>query len=208
MQIAKKISSFNRQRKWEIFIIEIQPHASSKVLDVGYSNKEYSTVDNFIEKNYSHPSMLTALGIEPSDEFVTRYPLVNAVQYDGSEFPFNNTQFDVCWSNAVIEHVGEFEKQLLFMKEIKRVSRKAFITTPNKWFPIEVHTRTPLLHFLPKRIFEKYLKIIGKSWATGDYMHLLGKKELIKLLDLAGINEYKIIPNKLLGFTMDFIVIF
>ena len=24
-----------------------------------------------------------------------------------------------------------------------------FLTTPNRWFPIEVHTRLPLVHWLP-----------------------------------------------------------
>ncbi len=95
------------------------------------------------------------------------------------------------------------------MKEIKRVSRKAFITTPNRNFPIEVHTRTPFLHmFLPRHVFHKYLSMTGKGWAAGDYMNLLSHEDLTKMLGEAGIENYKIIKNKLFFFTLDFVIIF
>ena len=208
MSIAHLVSGYNRRRKWAIFKRDINPKREDRILDVGFSNKEYSPNDNFIEKNYQYPEMLTALGIEPSDEFSERYPAVCVIQYGGEEFPFADNEFDICWSNAVIEHVGDESKQLNFLKEIRRVGRRAFVTTPNKYFPIEPHTRTPLLHFLPKPVFDFYLRLIGKKWATGDYMKLLSVGDMEKLLKSAGITDYKIIKNRLFGFTLDFVVIF
>ena len=128
--------------------------------------------------------------------------------YDGNRFPFENKKFDVCWSNAVIEHVGDKTKQIMFLKEIKRVANRAFVTTPNKFFPIEVHTCVPLLHFLPKKLFDKYLLFIGQKWATGNYMNLLSLKDIGIFLKESGISRYKIIKNKLLFFTLDFIIYF
>jgi len=90
----------------------------------------------------------------------------------------------------VLEHVGDRNKKLLFLKEIKRVGKAAFITTPNKYFPVEIHTRTILLHFLPNKIFNWYLAFIGKSWATGNYMNLLSKSMIVKFLKEAEIREY------------------
>jgi len=208
MSFVHKISEFNRRRKWGIFLNEIAPNDKFSVLDVGFSEKEYSSTDNYIEKNYPYPEKLTALGIDVPKEFKSRYPKVSTIHYDGDVFPFENNSFDVCWSNAVIEHVGNRDKQLFFLKEIKRVSKKAFITTPNRYFPVEVHTRTPLLHYLPKPAFDKYLSRVGKKWATGDYMHLLSKSELELLLHDSGISKYTIFKNKLLWFTLDFVVIF
>ncbi|HKZ39808.1 MAG TPA: methyltransferase domain-containing protein, partial [Candidatus Hodarchaeales archaeon] len=173
MSFAHKVSGFNRQRKWTLFLQEIAPHPDMRILDVGFSDIEYSPNDNFIENHYPYPEKLTALGVDEPNNLLKRYPRVNAVQYSGDIFPFSDKEFDVCWSNAVIEHVGNQEKQLIFLREIKRVSRKAFITTPNRYFPIETHTRTPLLHYLPKKSFELYLSVIGKKWASGEYMHLL-----------------------------------
>lgn len=207
MSLAYRISAYNRQRKWKIFQALIQPTAATSILDVGFSDQEYSSTDNFLEKNYPYPEMITALGIDEPGEFTGRYPLVKAVHYDGKTFPWTDQSFDLCWSNAVLEHVGSRADQLMFIKEIKRVSRQAFITTPNRYFPIEVHTRTPLLHFLPKPLFDSYLRLIGKQWATGSYMNLLSLAEIKELLRLAKVKDYRIIKNKFLGFTLDFIIV-
>jgi hypothetical protein len=208
MSLAYKISAVNRNRKWDIFLREICPNPELHVLDVGFSENEYSPTDNYIEKYYPYPEMLTALGVNTPNMFKERYPKIKAFQYDGNVFPFGDKEFDVCWSNAVIEHVGNFDKQQFFLSEVKRVASKAFLTTPNKLFPIEVHTRTPLLHYFPKKIFDSYLRLIGKTWATGNYMNLLSINDIQRLLTKAGIGNYRIIENKLLGFTMDFIIIF
>jgi SAM-dependent methyltransferase len=208
MSLAYKISAANRWRKWNLFLREIAPTERTRILDVGYSENELSDTDNFLEKHHPYPENLTALGIDLPTQFRQRYPKVNVVQYPGGRFPFADQAFDLCWSNAVIEHVGDRPKQLGFLREIKRLSRRAFITTPNRFFPIEVHTRTPLLHYLPKRIFERYLAWVGKAWATGDYMYLLSLGELKALLSRAGISDYKIFRNRLAGFTMDYVVIF
>ena len=101
--------------------------------------------------------------------------------------------FDFVHSNAVIEHVGGFFDQQRFLHELIRVANKGvFFSTPNKFFPIEMHTNVFFLHYLPKKIFDKLLCTMGKSWATGDYMFLLSKNDLIKLeksIKLDGYNQ-------------------
>lgn len=207
MSFAYTISGYNRRRKWRLFNRAMQPRPEARVLDVGFSNEEYSETDNFLEKYYPYQKQITALSIEPSDKFTKRYPGVTAVTYDGGRFPFADKEFDIAWSNAVIEHVGSREDQVNFLREIHRTAQAGFVTTPNKWFPIEVHTRTPLLHWLPKNIFDAYLRLVGKKWATGTYMKLLSVREIKKMLHEAGIDEYTIVKNKLFGFTLDFVVI-
>jgi SAM-dependent methyltransferase len=179
------------------------------VLDVGYSNEEYAPTDNFIEKHLPHPEHLTALGVEPNDKFSARYPAVNVVRYDGGAFPFEDKAFDIVWSNAVVEHVGNWDVQARFLHEIHRVGRRGFVTTPNRYFPIEVHTRTPFLHYLPKKEFDRYLRATGKAWAAGDYMQLLGASDLRSLLRKAGLRneEFYLHRNRLGPFTLDFVVV-
>lgn len=199
--LASRLSAWNRDRKWHLFLDQ---RPSGRILDVGYSAKEYSPVDNYIEKHW--PGHTTALGIDPPGQFEYRYPMARAVQYHGGVFPFHSGEFDMCWSNAVLEHVGDRAAQVLFLSEIARVSRRAFITTPNRHFPIEVHTRIPFLHWLPKRWFDAILRRVGKGWAAGDYMHLLSERQLTEMLDEAGIVDYRIIRNRLCGVTLDFVV--
>lgn len=207
--ISYKIAKFNRERKWKLFLSYIKITRETTTLDVGFNEEEYRDTDNFIEKNYPFPNNLTALGLWEQKKFKEKYPLVKTIKYDGKVFPFSNKEFDVCWSNAVLEHVGNMDQQIIFIKEIKRVSKTAFITTPNRYFPIEIHTRTPLLHYLPKKTFDRYLKFFGKEQKTGDYMNLLSLKKIKKILSYANIYNYKIIKNKLfLFFTLDFVIIF
>jgi hypothetical protein len=212
ISFAHRVSGFNRRRKWDLFLERFSPRPGDRVLDVGFSDLEHSRNDNFIEKNYPYPAMLTAIGVEEPHHFRERYPQVTAVQYDGTVMPFDTASFDICWSNAVLEHVGTHETrtkaQEQFLREIARVSKSAFVTTPNRWFPAEVHTRTPLLHWLPKRVFDRYLNMRGHEWATGDYMDLLSVQQLRSVLKSAGIAEYRIVFNRIAGFTLDFVVTF
>jgi SAM-dependent methyltransferase len=204
---GNRVSHWNRNRKWALFCRELDPQSITRTLDVGYSDEEYSVTDNFIEKHYPYPEMLTALGIEEPARFQGRYPKVRVVRYDGNVFPFKDDEYDIVWSNAVVEHVGDRDAQVRFLREVHRVGKNAFITTPNRHFPIEVHTRTPLLHYLPKAIFDRYLRLIGKSWAAGSYMRLLSNRELRRMLDEAGITKYRIHRNRFLGVTLDFVIL-
>lgn len=207
MEVAGRLSAMNRKRKWDRFVATFEITTDMRILDVGFNETEYSAVDNFLEKNYPHPEMITALGMEEPVQFSKRYPGVNAIRYDGNVFPFADNQFDICWSNAVIEHVGNFDKQVFFLKELKRVSGAFYITTPNRYFPVEVHTRIPLLHYLPKPVFDRLLPLFGKKWAAGSYMHLLSLSDIKKLLEAAGIDDYEIHGNRLGVFVLDYVIV-
>lgn len=206
MSIAFRVSGYNRKRKFDQFLNTFSIDAATTILDVGYADEEYTGFDNYLERHYPYPENITALGVVEPKEFGARYPKVRTVVYDGTVFPFADKQFDICWSNAVIEHVGDYDRQLFFLKEVKRVSRAAYLTTPNVFFPVEVHTRVPFLHWLPRETFNRFITAIGRGWAAGDYMYLLSLRQVKKLLADAGITDYTITKNRILGFTMDFVV--
>lgn len=206
-KFANNISKASRAKKLKLFFSTVNPGRTDTILDVGVNNYEYSTNDNFLEKNYPYPENITAVSREGLDKFKEKYPLVRAVAADGRNLPFADNAFGVAYSNAVIEHVGNRREQADFLKELYRVSRRGFITTPNRNFPVEVHTRVPLLHLLlPKPAFDRFLALIGKKWAAGGYMNLLDYKSLISLLKESGIREFKVSRNRFFGFTMTFYV--
>jgi hypothetical protein len=65
----------------------------------------------------------------------------------------------------VIEHVGSWARQCAFVAECCRVARRAvFITTPNRWFPVEFHTVLPLVHWLPKEVFRAVMRRTGRGF--------------------------------------------
>src|SRR5437763_1442084 len=138
--LAINISIKNRKKKYQYFIKQLQPDKSSKILDVGFTEDDTYPGVNFLEKNYPYKENITALGIEDAPTFRKNFPQIRVIKYDGNYFPFADKEFDIVWSNAVIEHVGDSARQLFFLSELLRTGKNIFITTPNRWFPIEVHT--------------------------------------------------------------------
>jgi SAM-dependent methyltransferase len=170
-----------------LFLEVMGPTPATTVLDVGVDEVSLGdaggqsgcTTHNLLEERYAWPEQLTALGLHDGARFRERYPEIAYVQGDACALPFADGAFDVVYSNAVIEHVGGRERQEAFVREALRVGRRVFVTTPNRWFPIEVHTRLPLVHWLPEGLAGRAYDLAGKSWAREN--RLLGPSDLRSL---------------------------
>jgi SAM-dependent methyltransferase len=115
--------------------------ASTRILDVGGTPANWELL-----RVRPHVIMVNLpRALEPSEDGP---PWIFA---DGRHLPFRDKSFDVVFSNSVIEHVGDFVRQEQFASEIARVGVHYFVQTPNRWFPVEHHLLTPLVHFLPRR---------------------------------------------------------
>jgi SAM-dependent methyltransferase len=184
MRLADAISLRSRERKLELFMAELRPTPATTVLDVGADELGFGEGDgcgtmNFFEERYPWPERITALGLHDGAGFRARYPHIPYVQGDACALPFDDGAFDVVFSNAVLEHVGGRERQRRFVSEALRVGRRVFLTTPNKSFPIEVHTRLPLVHWLPDAIAHRVYRGLGNEDATK--IDLLTRRSLASL---------------------------
>ena len=82
------------------------------------------------------------------------------------------------------------------------------ITTPNRFHPIDFHTKLPFLHWLPKNFHRKILKMLKLDFfSKEENLNLLGKNDLKNLLTVAGATNFKIFNVSFLGFKSNFIVI-
>jgi SAM-dependent methyltransferase len=98
------------------------------------------------------------------------YPQIEAVVGDACELPWPDKSFDLVYSNAVIEHLGSFEKQKRMAAEIMRVGKRWFVATPNRWFPFEFHMRLPLVTWLFGDSYLRIGNIISYNHLRGRYM--------------------------------------
>jgi SAM-dependent methyltransferase len=185
MRLADAISLRSRRRKFALFMAAMAPTAETSVLDIGVDDFAFGEPGcgcktlNFFEELYPWRERITALGLHEGTRFRERYPTSRYVQGNALELPFADGEFDVVFSNAVIEHVGDRPQQRRFVEESLRVARRAFITTPNRWFPVEVHTMLPLVHWLPDAVSHRAYDLARKSWAKEN--RLLGPKALREL---------------------------
>ena len=170
MSLADAVSLRSRKRKLRLFLDELQPTAETTVLDVGADELAFGEGDgcgtlNFFEELYPWPERITAIGLQEGAAFGARYPRIRYVQGDACALPFADGEFDIVFSNAVIEHVGGRERQRRLVSEALRVGRRVFLTTPNRLSPLEVHTRLPFVHWLPDRLSHRTYDLLGKGFA-------------------------------------------
>jgi hypothetical protein len=66
--------------------------------------------------------------------------------------------YDIVFSNSVIEHVGSWEDQQAFAREVRRVGKKVWVQTPAMECPIEPHYLAPFMHWLPKYIQRRLIR--------------------------------------------------
>jgi hypothetical protein len=178
---AARVSLWSRERKLRLFLEHYEPGPETTVLDVGVTDAPYGagSTDNYFEAHYPWPERITAVGTTELDRFAAAFPQVRVVRADGRDLPFADGEFDLCFSNAVVEHVaGGRPGQRRFVGELCRVARRVFVTTPNRWFPVDPHTLLPFVHWLPAGpVRERLLLLRG----FGDVLDPLGPKELESL---------------------------
>lgn len=188
MRLADQISLRSRRRKFGLFMESMAPTSETTVLDVGVDDFAFGEVSanegscgtlNFFEEMYPWPAQLTAVGQHEGERFRSSYPDARYVRADALELPFEDGAFDIVFSNAVIEHVGSRQAQRRFVSELCRVAPRVFLSTPNRWFPVETHTLVPLVHWLPRPAADRAMRALRREdW---ERVELLGKTELLAL---------------------------
>lgn len=95
----------------------------------------------------------------------TSLPHISSVVGDGCNMPmFSDCQFDVVFSNSVIEHVGGTSEQRCMAAEIMRVGKRFIVQTPNRHFPVEPHFLFPFFQFLPEALQVALLRRFKLGW--------------------------------------------
>jgi predicted SAM-dependent methyltransferase len=175
-----RIAGFQRRRMFERFLSQTGVTANETILDVGVTSDRTYASSNYLEAWYPHKQAITAAGVDDAKFLEDEHPGVTFVFASGLDLPFADRAFDVVHSSAVLEHVGAFDNQRRFIRECCRVARRAvFITTPNRWFPIEFHTVLPLVHWLPKPAFRFLMRRLGHGFfAEEANLNLMSGTEL------------------------------
>src|SRR5687768_15625039 len=185
--IAIRLASFQRERMYRRFLDATEIEAQDTLCDVGVTSDQTYASSNYVEAWYPHKGKITAAGIDDATFLERLHPGLSFVRADGLDLPFRNGSFDVVHSSAVLEHVGGFANQVRFIAECARVARKAaFLTTPNRWFPVEFHTSLPVVHWLPKATFRTVMRRTGRAFfAEEANLNLMSPRELRRAANAA-----------------------
>ncbi len=178
--IAIRLATFQRERMYRRFLDASNIEVQDTLCDVGVTSDQTYASSNYVEAWYPRKDKITAAGIDDATFLERLYPGLRFVRADGLALPFQNMAFDVVHSSAVLEHVGAFANQVRFIAECARIARKvAFLTTPNRWFPVEFHTSLPIMHWLPKATFRTVMRRTGREFfAEEANLNLMSPAEL------------------------------
>jgi ubiquinone/menaquinone biosynthesis C-methylase UbiE len=178
------------------------------VLDVG-GQVDASGVQ--LLETYARKDNLTVVNVRQQhlDAISRQYPEVRVLLGDACRLDFPDKSFDLVYSNAVIEHVGGWTDQQAMAREVMRVGRSWFITTPNRWFPFEFHTRLPFVSWLPAGGMRRVARLCAYSHTARRYrsgietrIRLLTGRELRKLFPGS-----RVIPVRITAWPETFVVV-
>ena len=167
------------QKKREKMLILIKEFLKNKdiedVLDVGSTEDEKNKSSNYIVKNLGNYKKYKSISDQSINSDFFSVKVKKSITEDFTVSEIEDYKSDLVISNATIEHVGSLENQTKMCKNILKLSKKYFIIiTPNRYHPLDFHTKLPFFHWLPKKIHRKILSILG--------MHFLSKEENLNLL--------------------------
>ena len=177
-----------------------------KILDVG-GNQMVWEATRLVDQPDVH---ITILNLQQEE---SPYKNVRNVVGDVRDMRrFHDCQFDIVYSNSVIEHVGGMDQMAKMASEVRRVGRRYFVQTPYRYFPIEPHFVFPMFQFLPLSIRTLMVQNFSLGWIAKQpdrkraadevrSINLLSRKELQALFP-----EGRLMEERFLGLTKSLIV--
>ena len=145
------------------------------------------------------------IGIDLSDEAVnlaksyqeTEGVHVKFEKGDASATKYPAKHFDVAIVSHVLEHAQSHDGPIREAKRILKTNGILIIASPNKFWPIEQHFYLPFLHWLPKKIADKYVRLFNRANDYSSVTETPNYFEILHLLNRMGFSVKDISYSKL-----------
>lgn len=197
-----------RKKRMKAFLDTFKPTPQTTILDVGGTPYNWNLIGS--------ESRITLVNMYNPEERKDIRNMPSNMAYevgDGTNLSYPDKAFDICYSNSVIEHLGTYNNQVQFAKEVRRMAERLWVQTPARSFPIELHLITPIVHFLPKRLQRLLLKnfTVWGLITRPSTEKVEGFLEEVRLLNLKEMQELfpdcAIRKEKFMGLTKAYIAV-
>lgn len=177
------LSAKFRTRRFKVFRDALSAFPSPvRIIDVGGTEAYWLSQDFGNKSEYQ----ITLVNVVPE---TVRCSNMVAIAGDATDLSqFKDKQFDIAFSNSVIEHLHTKDNQRRMASEVMRVGRHYFVQTPNKYFPIEPHYQLPMFQFLPGSIIYPILTrtklSCSRQWKPEYATQYINELRLLSLKEL------------------------
>jgi hypothetical protein len=215
---AVRSSARARSRRGRLFLERLQPSAADKILDLGGGRGGH------IAGILPFRTNVTIADVDPTmlKTAADTYGFATVCLDGSARLPIADRQYDVVFCSSVIEHVtGPREvifdldgaqfvasartAQAKFAGEVRRITKRYFVQTPYKYFPLESHSFLPFfIVLLPRRWQIRLLDFCGRHWiksVQADF-RLLTIKEMRALFP-----DAEIVLERYCGFVKSIVAI-
>tara|TARA_Y100001970_G_scaffold293094_1_gene437729 strand:+ start:20271 stop:21161 length:891 start_codon:yes stop_codon:yes gene_type:complete len=129
---------------------------------LGYKNVHGVDVNNSEDKKeyYKNINHLLKIALDEKNDQEDRIKI-----YDGNKLPYKDKFFDFIFSQQVIEHLNEKEFRNFIKEENRTLINESIVyhQIPHKLVPTDTHTQSWFIHYLPRKVFIWFFKIIRNS---------------------------------------------
>ena len=180
-------------------------------LDIGTTEDFDNFSSNMIIKKFSTIKIKKSISNQNIKSSFFNFTLKKSITDIFDDKDLKTFKSDLVIASATIEHVGNFSNQLKMFDNIISLSNNYFvITTPNRFYPIDFHTKIPFIHWLPKTLHRFILRFVGLKYLSNEEnLNLLTKKDLISITknDKYRNIKFSIETIKLMGIVSNFVII-
>jgi hypothetical protein len=176
------------------------------VLDVGGTSRFWKQVYDVVNNPLKLRITLLNLFAEDCDS-----PIFNSISGDALNINEITERYDICFSNSLLEHVGDLPQKRLLIQNMKTLSKTIYLQTPALTFPVEPHYQVLFIHWLPLPMRLRVLNLCNKSSLTQEFenyskdpINLSSKNELEYLFSGT---DYTIHHERLFCLTKSYVVI-
>jgi hypothetical protein len=196
-----------RMRRWEMFSNAFPTIEKLRVLDVG------GTVEAW-RRAPVKPRHVTVLNLyepgESDDNSIT--PVTGDACNAADELARANveTNFDLVFSNSLIEHVGGHAARSQLAGQVHRLAEHHWVQTPYRYFPLEPHWLFPGMQFMPTAARVQ----IARYWPLLRAANAENAIHMVLWTELIGVTEMRdyfpnstILHERVLGMTKSLIAV-
>jgi hypothetical protein len=153
------LASRLRQKRYEGFhALAASVDRPMRILDVGGRPTTWERIGFVGQSDID----ITLLNLE---ETPAHHSNMKSVIGDACSMPhFKDKEFDIVFSNSVVEHVGGAQERRAMANEIRRVAKRYYVQTPNRYFLVEPHFVFPLFQFLPVSVRTTLVQNFALGW--------------------------------------------